>query len=105
MKKSQLPIVFGLGISALLTLTFLLFAAFGLHTNPVFSVLNGLLMAVGMFMCLKAYKDETKVYTTLVEGKVAINNETFKEVLKVNEQSVLSNVNGEIKIKTVNKSH
>lgn len=72
MKKSQLPIVFGLGISALLTLTFLLFAAFGLHTNPMFSVLNGVLMAVGMFMCLKAYKDEKGELFNYQKGFVAV---------------------------------
>ena len=72
MKKSQLPIVFGLGISALLTLTFLLFAAFGLHTNPAFSIFNGVIMAVGMFMCLKAYKEEKGNDFNYQKGFVAV---------------------------------
>ncbi|MEP1488016.1 MAG: FecR domain-containing protein [Algibacter sp.] len=39
---------------------------------------------------IKAYKDETKIYTTLVEGKVAVNTETINKVLKPGEQSNLN---------------
>lgn len=72
MKKSKLPLVFGLGISALLILTFLLFAAFGLHTNPVFSIFNGVIMATGMFMCLKLYKDKKGKDYNYQKGFVAV---------------------------------
>lgn len=36
---------------------------------------------------IKAYLDEVVVYTTLVEGKVAVNNATHSEILLPNEQS------------------
>ncbi|MBU2975098.1 FecR family protein [Zobellia sp. B3R18] len=38
---------------------------------------------------IKAYNDEDYIYTTLVEGKVAINNDKHKKVLKPKEQAVL----------------
>jgi len=36
---------------------------------------------------IKAYLDEAMVYTTLVEGKVVVNNATHKEILLPNQQS------------------
>ena len=38
---------------------------------------------------IKAYKDETNIYTTLVEGKVAVNYENRKQNLIPNQQSSL----------------
>lgn len=39
---------------------------------------------------VKAYNDETNIYTTLVEGKVAINCESGEKYLKPNQQSNLN---------------
>ncbi len=63
MNKSKLPIVFGIGIAVVLILVFLIFASFGLHTNPIFSLFNGVIMAYGMFMAIKMYKkDKGKLF-------------------------------------------
>ncbi|WP_010521597.1 DUF4199 domain-containing protein [Aquimarina agarivorans] len=58
MNKSKLPVVFGIGIAVVLILTFLIFASFGLHTNPIYSLINGVFMAYGMFLSVKMYKKE-----------------------------------------------
>ncbi|SFC96162.1 FecR domain-containing protein [Flavobacterium phragmitis] len=50
---------------------------------------------------IKAYQDENTIYTTLVKGKVAINNNKAKEILKPNEQSRISANSNEISISTV----
>jgi transmembrane sensor len=50
---------------------------------------------------IKAYKDEANIYTTLVNGKVAISNATTKQVLAPNQQSNLSLKNNSINITTV----
>lgn len=49
---------------------------------------------------VKAYKDETNVFTTLVKGKVAIKALNKKEVLVPNEQSIFNTNNTSI---TINK--
>ncbi len=50
---------------------------------------------------IKAYKDETNIYTTLVEGKVAISNARTRQILAPNQQSNLSVKNNDIAITTV----
>jgi transmembrane sensor len=50
---------------------------------------------------IKAYKDETTIYTTLVEGKVAISNARTRQILAPNQQSNLSVKNNDIAITTV----
>ncbi|GAA3638840.1 FecR family protein [Flavivirga jejuensis] len=42
---------------------------------------------IGTEFNIKAYKDDTSVYTTLVEGKVAVNYKNKKQNLKPNQQS------------------
>tara|TARA_R110001606_G_scaffold399277_1_gene583346 strand:+ start:1051 stop:2175 length:1125 start_codon:yes stop_codon:yes gene_type:complete len=51
---------------------------------------------------IKAYKDESKIYTTLVEGKVTVFNGFNQETLKPSNQSIISNTGKEIFINTVN---
>ena len=58
MKKSKLPLIFGIGIAVVLMLVFLVFAALGLHVYPIFSLINGAIMAYGIFMAVKLYKKE-----------------------------------------------
>ena len=58
MKKSKLPLIFGIGIGVILMLVFLVFAALGLHKYPIFSLINGAIMAYGMFLSIKFYKNE-----------------------------------------------
>lgn len=56
---------------------------------------------IGTEFNIKAYKDETAIYTTLVKGKVAIENAKEKEFLEPNEQSRISSNNSEIAISKV----
>jgi len=56
---------------------------------------------IGTEFNIKAYKDETTIYTTLVKGKVAVSNSTSKEFLVPNEQSKLSLNNTAIDIAKV----
>jgi ferric-dicitrate binding protein FerR (iron transport regulator) len=51
---------------------------------------------------VKAYKDENKIFTTLVEGKVLVFNGANEKTLKPTDQSIISNKNSEISITTVN---
>jgi len=50
---------------------------------------------------IKAYRDESYIYTTLVEGVVSVDNTINKEILKPNEQSVLNIENNNITITEV----
>lgn len=47
------------------------------------------LEVLGTEFNVKAYNDETFIYTTLVEGKVLVANSANQEILKPDEQSVL----------------
>lgn len=51
---------------------------------------------------VKAYKDESKIFTTLIEGKVLVFNGANKKTLKPTDQSVINNKNKDISITTVN---
>lgn len=52
----KIPILYGIFTAAGLIVYFLLLSVFGLHVNPVFSVFNGIIMAVGLWMALLAYR-------------------------------------------------
>ncbi len=51
---------------------------------------------------VKAYKDEKQVYTTLVEGKVAVSSGKQSEILKPNQQSAFDSQNNELQVFNVN---
>ncbi|MUH35527.1 FecR family protein [Zobellia amurskyensis] len=74
------------------------------HDGATFKVLNTSqeVEVLGTIFNIKAYRDETNIYTTLVEGKVTIHTPTSKEILKPNEQSVLNLKNKGIRIQNVN---
>ena len=73
------------------------------HNGSNFKVLNNAqeVEVLGTKFNVKANLDETHVYTTLVEGKVAINTATVKQVLTPNEQSKLDVVSHNINITEV----
>ncbi|RTE54109.1 FecR family protein [Arenibacter aquaticus] len=75
-----------------------------LHDGATFEVLNTsqVIEVLGTEFNLKAYRDETNVYTTLVEGEVVINTSTNKKVLAPNQQSTLDINNNSIIVKPVN---
>jgi len=50
---------------------------------------------------ISAYKDDEHIYTTLIKGSVAINNDQSTEILKPGEQAVNQNKTSNIKISKV----
>jgi len=56
MVKLKIPILYGAIIAICLAAYFLILSLFGLHVNPVYSIFNGVIMAAGLFLALKAYK-------------------------------------------------
>lgn len=73
------------------------------HNGAKFKVINAAqnIEVLGTEFNIKAYKDETIVFTTLVEGKVAINSEGANKMLKPSEQSILNTKTSKIDIKVV----
>ena len=77
------------------------------HKGAKFKVLHNSqeVEVLGTKFNIKAYKDETNVYTTLVEGKVAVSTLSANEVLSPNQQSIID-INGHnIQVASVNASH
>ncbi|TYB70703.1 DUF4199 domain-containing protein [Bizionia gelidisalsuginis] len=58
MRKIALPVRFGIIISALLVAFFLILSLFGLHTKPMFSLLNGVITGFGIYETIRYYKLE-----------------------------------------------
>ena len=56
MKNMSLPIKYGLVISACLIAYFLILSLFNLHTNPFFSLFNGVITGFGIYEAIKHYK-------------------------------------------------
>ena len=56
MKKITLPVRYGIAISGSLIAFFLILSLFGLHTNPAFSLFNGVITAFGIYEAIKTYK-------------------------------------------------
>jgi len=56
MKKIALPVRYGIAISGSLIAFFLILSLFGLHTNPAFSLFNGVITAFGIYEAIKTYK-------------------------------------------------
>lgn len=59
MRNLKIPIKYGVLIALALIAYFLILSLFGAHKNPAFSLFNGVIMALGMFMALKSYKSES----------------------------------------------
>ena len=73
------------------------------HNGTTFQVINKEqnVEVLGTEFNMKAYKDETTIYTTLIEGKVAINYSNNKKYLIPNQQSTYNTTNNTFKINTV----
>lgn len=65
------------------------------HKGAKFQVLTGLqeVEVIGTQFNIKAYRNEDIIYTTLVEGKVAVEIADQKELLKPNQQLTLNKLN------------
>jgi hypothetical protein len=73
------------------------------HKGAKFKVLNQSqeVEVIGTEFNIKAYRDETNVYTTLVEGKVAVSSQGKNQILKPSEQSNLNLRNNSIAVNKV----
>lgn len=73
------------------------------HKGSKFKVLNNAqeIKVLGTEFNVKAYRDESNIYTTLVEGKVEIITSTIKQVLIPNQQLNVDVVNKNISVTTV----
>ncbi|MFL1894663.1 DUF4199 domain-containing protein [Aquimarina sp. 2-A2] len=58
MKRSTLPITYGIIIAVGLIVYFMLLSLFGVQTKPVFSLGNGVIVALGLYTVMKRYKAE-----------------------------------------------
>ncbi|AXT62187.1 DUF4199 domain-containing protein [Aquimarina sp. AD10] len=58
MKKSTIPVKYGVLIALGLIIYFLILALIGVQTNPVFSLGNGFIVAYGLYIAMKKYKKE-----------------------------------------------
>ena len=56
MKKVTLPARFGIAISGSLIAYFLILSLFNLHTSPLFSLFNSVIIAFGLYEAIKSYK-------------------------------------------------
>lgn len=74
------------------------------HNGAAFKVLNSSqeVEVLGTEFNIKAYKDETNIYTTLVNGKVTIKTATTKQILVPNQQSDLNLKNNSVSINAIN---
>tara|TARA_R110002050_G_C8963169_1_gene514802 strand:+ start:2265 stop:3428 length:1164 start_codon:yes stop_codon:yes gene_type:complete len=73
------------------------------HDGADFKVINNKqeVNVLGTEFNIKAYRDETNIYTTLVEGKVAIRFEDKKQNLVPNQQSNINVLSNTLSVKTV----
>ncbi|PKV48434.1 uncharacterized protein DUF4199 [Aquimarina sp. MAR_2010_214] len=58
MKKSTIPVIYGLLIAIGLIAYFLILSLIGVQTEPVFSLGNGIIVALGLYKAMKNYKQE-----------------------------------------------
>ena len=74
------------------------------HNGATFKVLNQSqeIEVLGTEFNIKAYKDEFNIYTTLVEGKVAVKSQMGSQTLKPNEQANLNISNNIMTTSVVN---
>ncbi|GGA88152.1 iron dicitrate transporter FecR [Flavobacterium palustre] len=73
------------------------------HNGAKFKVLNKSqeVEVLGTEFNIKAYEDEDKIYTTLVEGKVAVSNSNSKKHLIPNQQSIVNLKNGNMAVNPI----
>lgn len=58
MKRSSVPLTYGIFIAIALTVYFLLLSLLDLHKNPAYSIFNLVITGVGIFLTIKAYRDK-----------------------------------------------
>lgn len=68
MKRSSVPVIYGVFIAIGLIAYFLLLSLFGLHKQPVYSVLNIAITGVGIYLAIKKYRAEKKAKFVYQKG-------------------------------------
>ncbi|AUP81264.1 FecR family protein [Flavivirga eckloniae] len=78
-----------------------------LHHGTKFNVSNQFqeIEVLGTEFNIRAYKEETNIYTTLIEGKVVIKSQDKEQVLEPAQQLNLNTKNNDINIETVDNMH
>lgn len=73
------------------------------YNGTVFKVYHKLqeVTVLGTEFNIKAYQDETKIHTTLVEGRVTLDAALVKQLLLPSQQTVLDVKNGAVTVSTV----
>ena len=105
--KLKYPVVFQDGVSRKVELlygeAYFDVSASTNHKGASFKVASQVqeIEVLGTEFNVKAYKGEDHMYTTLVEGKVAIDNGVTKEILKPKQQAAINIQNKEITIAVV----
>lgn len=68
MKRSSVPIKYGIYIAIGLIAYFLLLSLFGLHKQPVYSVFNIVITGLGIYLAIKKYRAEKKAKFVYQKG-------------------------------------
>ena len=71
MKKSTIPVLYGVYIAIGLILYFMALSLIGVQTNPIYSLGNGLIVGVGLFFALRHYKKEKGIHFEYEKGFMA----------------------------------
>ena len=73
------------------------------HNGSEFKVFHKLqeVTVLGTEFNIKGYKDETKIFTTLVEGKITLNLDSTKQLLLPSQQTVLDIKSKKVTVSTV----
>ena len=73
------------------------------HNGDKFKVLTGIqqIEVIGTEFNIKAYQDEDMIYTTLVEGKIDVDNSINSQTLNPNEQAILNKENKDVTISEI----
>ncbi|MDO5980827.1 FecR family protein [Flavivirga spongiicola] len=76
------------------------------HNGSEFKVVSDeqMIKVLGTEFNVKAYRDDSKIYTTLVEGSIALSNTTEGTILTPNQQAVLTRETEKIEVITVDAS-
>ncbi|WP_062056873.1 DUF4199 domain-containing protein [Aquimarina longa] len=71
MKRSTIPVTYGILIAVGLIAYFLILSLIGAHTNPIFSIGNGVIVAFGLYKAMKDYKKEKGQHFEYQKGFMA----------------------------------
>ena len=77
-----------------------------MHEGAKFKVINQAqeIEVLGTKFNIKAYKEESNIYTTLIEGKVKVKTAAAKQLLKPNQQSKVQIENNQLSVQEVDVS-